>query len=393
MESSTLSEELTFHLWSDDNKMKEPRYTITIVDAPKSELSSYNGNYAVFIVPQGRENEGTFSTSSGRENLARLAGYCRLAVVTLHREHVYTNLERMQDELSPTLKNLGPKKTDKKIPYLMSSTDIGYRNVHVNIDCEPHGHIIVEDVQTSEGYYCRLLIVNNKVDNVLCQAKLKAEKSNKKSKSKTKICDHRFLLSLYQNYIFTVLFNQLLKNKDPVSILLVGFQSMPLVCFLLELFPELSITLLESDTKLIEISKNYFGYAANNEYEDRLKVITQDPVDYIKQGCSKKYDSVILNSFQSNGYENVEAIRPLLSESSLLFVYDEANEEMLKGMKGKFKSCYKTEIEDKLLVLFTNIKDFKLITDQGVLQKYLQNKRSGLYRNNEWLIELDFELV
>ena len=55
IESSTLSEELSFDLYSEADS-EEPRYSVTVIDTPKSKLSSVNGDYGVFIVPNGMSN-------------------------------------------------------------------------------------------------------------------------------------------------------------------------------------------------------------------------------------------------------------------------------------------------------------------------------------------------
>jgi len=49
-----------------------------------------------------------FSTSEGRLELHRSAGFERLLVVTLHREHTYDSLESVQLELSGKVMELAP---------------------------------------------------------------------------------------------------------------------------------------------------------------------------------------------------------------------------------------------------------------------------------------------
>lgn len=52
--NSSLDEIVTVDLWSDVVKSQEPRYSLTVVDTAMSKLSSNNGKFAIFIVPQGR---------------------------------------------------------------------------------------------------------------------------------------------------------------------------------------------------------------------------------------------------------------------------------------------------------------------------------------------------
>ena len=49
-----------------------------------------------------------FSTVEGRVELRRSAGYERLLVVTLHREHTYDSLDSVKSELSEKVLELAP---------------------------------------------------------------------------------------------------------------------------------------------------------------------------------------------------------------------------------------------------------------------------------------------
>uniref|UniRef100_A0A8W7PD81 Methyltransferase type 11 domain-containing protein n=1 Tax=Anopheles coluzzii TaxID=1518534 RepID=A0A8W7PD81_ANOCL len=96
--------EVSLDLFSPTDK-ERPRYTIHVLDqAPKRG----NGKYAAFIVPQGRETEWLFATPAGRRKLQESAKFDRLAIVTLHRGHVYTDLEAVKAELAESVKSLAP---------------------------------------------------------------------------------------------------------------------------------------------------------------------------------------------------------------------------------------------------------------------------------------------
>lgn len=49
-----------------------------------------------------------FSTDEGRRQLAQSAGFERLVVVTLDRNHNYVNLDSIQGELSTKVMELAP---------------------------------------------------------------------------------------------------------------------------------------------------------------------------------------------------------------------------------------------------------------------------------------------
>jgi len=62
-----------------------------------------------------REMEWLFSTSEGRRELQRNAGYERLLVVTLDREHVYNSLDSVKSELSGKVMELAPPNVAKQV--------------------------------------------------------------------------------------------------------------------------------------------------------------------------------------------------------------------------------------------------------------------------------------
>ena len=49
-----------------------------------------------------------FSTDAGRLQLSSSAGFDRLVVVSLHRNHAYTDLDSIQAELSAKVMELAP---------------------------------------------------------------------------------------------------------------------------------------------------------------------------------------------------------------------------------------------------------------------------------------------
>lgn len=94
-------------------KEDNPKYILTIVDQRK-RTQNVNGKCAVFIVPQGREHEWMFATEEGKLQLADTAGYSRLIIVTLGRNHTFTDLASIQSELSPKILELVPKTMNGK---------------------------------------------------------------------------------------------------------------------------------------------------------------------------------------------------------------------------------------------------------------------------------------
>ena len=62
-----------------------------------------------------REMEWIFSTLEGRLELHQNAGYERLLVVMLHREHTYNDLDSVKSELSEKVLELAPPNTAKQV--------------------------------------------------------------------------------------------------------------------------------------------------------------------------------------------------------------------------------------------------------------------------------------
>lgn len=56
-----------------------------------------------------------FSSDEGRMELHRSAGYERLLVVTLHREHTYSSLDSIKAELSEKVLELAPRSVAKQV--------------------------------------------------------------------------------------------------------------------------------------------------------------------------------------------------------------------------------------------------------------------------------------
>lgn len=91
---------------------KHPRFTVNVVDIPRNPK---NSDYAVFVVPHGREGEWLFSTSAGRTQLAKISNHNRLAVVTMHTGQKYDSFESIQKELADMAVNLAPSNFNSKV--------------------------------------------------------------------------------------------------------------------------------------------------------------------------------------------------------------------------------------------------------------------------------------
>ncbi|XP_030063229.1 eEF1A lysine and N-terminal methyltransferase isoform X2 [Microcaecilia unicolor] len=143
---------------------EKPRYTLCVVDS-SSLRPAHANHFAIFIVPQGRETEWLFRTEEGRKQLAGSAGFRRLIVVTLHRDHQYDGMEGIQSELSAKVLELGPPgmPANQQIPFLSAGGDIGVRKVQQRGCSNLSGEYVIEDVKgEGENYFRRLIFLSNR---------------------------------------------------------------------------------------------------------------------------------------------------------------------------------------------------------------------------------------
>ena len=99
-----------------------PRFSLVIVDAPVG--GGRSGPCAVFIVPRGRERNFLYAHEDGQRQLAEIAGFYRLVIVSLCHVagHVYEGgMDALQQELNPHMAEIVPPGAlsgGAKVPYL-----------------------------------------------------------------------------------------------------------------------------------------------------------------------------------------------------------------------------------------------------------------------------------
>lgn len=263
-------EQLSLTLYSD--MVATPRYTLTIVDSP-SKLAN---NFAIFIVPQGRETEWMFSTDAGRQQLSESAGFERLVVVTLDRNHTYTDLDAIQTELSCKVMELAPPgfKPGTKVPFLSIGNDIGSRKVCKRGHSKMSGDYIVEEV-TGDGnvVYRRLVFLSNQ-NIVQSEAKLKTVSSKKKGKGRqsTQVIDKSYLACQHHVAMVAGLacvqcddFPSVLASK--MSVLLVGLGGGGLPTYIHTYYPHIKLDVVDIDPEIVTIATEWFGFQQDNNLQ------------------------------------------------------------------------------------------------------------------------------
>lgn len=263
-----------------------PRFTIYIVDIPPKRDFMH---YAAFIVPQGREAEWLFSTHDGRRKIATESKSNRLAIITMHRNHLYTDLKAVQDEVAEYVKNLAPKGFNDKILFLSLGSEVGHRQVQYKGRSEFSGDYVIEDVEIFEDnkyrrlyYLCTQLLIQS-------EARLKSAKS-RKGKLKEVVdltylrCKHHFYMSIAC---------QVTCLEAPARILLIGLGGGGLCMFLRKFLPKADITVVDIDDHMLQVATKWFGLVQ----DDRLKVTILDGLDYLKQCDEKgeKFDAILFD--------------------------------------------------------------------------------------------------
>lgn len=188
---AALNEEIKIDLMEPGKDQLSPRYSIIVVDQEGKR------KFAAFIVPQGKEYGWMFATKEGRKKLVASAGFGRLAIVLLHRDHVYASLDAIKAELSAHIKQLAPNnmKRDELIPFLSLGEDVGERTILHRGSSKFSGDFVVEDVTTEQGETLRRLIFLDNQLVIQSEALVKRKKGKKVIDLSYLACQHHLFMS------------------------------------------------------------------------------------------------------------------------------------------------------------------------------------------------------
>jgi len=181
-------------LFSSDDVVNA-RYRIQVIDCKQQKKS-----FGIFIVPQGQEHTWIMGSKAGRQCLAESAGFGRLAVVYLDRNHTYENedkrgMDLIQAELSSKIMQLAPQNLPKhyKTPFVSSGGTLGQRYVRAEFEINQKS-IAVEDYKAvasnSSTYWCRRIVYQESFislpASVITEIGLKSSNLNSKTKQNKK---------------------------------------------------------------------------------------------------------------------------------------------------------------------------------------------------------------
>lgn len=357
-------EQISLCLYSDIST--SPRYTLHIVDSSQN----LKNKFAIFIVPEGRETDWIFSTEAGRLQLSDSAGFERLIVASLHRDHVYTNLDSIKSELSSKVMELAPPgfKTGIQVPFLSVGQDIGNRQIRYKGKSEMSGDYVIEDVDVSGDMYRRLVFSSNP-NIVQSEAKLiSASKKKGKGKKKGKLtidcgylaCQHH--VSMVAGLGFVPNINQL--KDGEVSVLLIGLGGGGLATFLHQHFKQINLSVVDIDDAMVTIATDWFGFVKDDLMTvhvcDGLELVQKEVDKGVKRhvimldvdskdtsvGMSCPPQSFIQEKFLQN-------LRSLLCDNGVLILNlvcrDETiKEDVLKSIRKVFDQVYIKNIEEEV---------------------------------------------
>ncbi|XP_059840806.1 eEF1A lysine and N-terminal methyltransferase isoform X1 [Hypanus sabinus] len=284
----------------------KPRYTFYVVDQPSVRPAQAN-NFAIFIVPQGRETEWIFGTDEGRRQLGKTAAFKRLLVVALHRDQLYQSMDAIQEELSGKVMEFAPSglPPGQQVPFLTVGGDIGVRTIQHRGVSDISGEYVIEDVKREDGNFYRHLIFLSNVNVVQSEGKLlhnasktvSKHKKKKKDKRKGQSCledesnsspklgqaiDKSYLCCNHHRAMIAGL--ALLSNEGgfladaAVSLLVIGLGGGSLPLFIHDFFSQSSIDAIEIDPEMLEVATRWFEFSQDN----RMKVILADGLHYIR---------------------------------------------------------------------------------------------------------------
>ncbi|KAE8746668.1 hypothetical protein FOCC_FOCC006652 [Frankliniella occidentalis] len=348
-----------------------PRFTVYICDRPCANEA--NRKFAAFVVPQGRETEWLFATHEGRTSVQNSVGYDRLAVITMHRGHVYPSLEELQEELSECILQIAPAGHNRKIPFLSAGQDVGTRKVCFQATSSISGDIIIEEVEVEDEIFRRLIFLKN--PNVIqSECRLKRVKT-KKGQPKL-VVDTSYLGCDHHIYMGVGVSMALKANSKSGQILVIGLGGGGLCTYLHNCFKQATIEAVDIDPLTENIAKDYFGLPS----DDRMKLCFEDGLVHLKNLSQngKGFDAVLFDvdskdpkvgmSCPPKEFLDIETLNDVvkLIGSGGLFILNLVcrSEELKKDVKAKLKkafscvSSYKLD-QDVNEVFFCSARKFK----------------------------------
>lgn len=270
------------------------RYLVLLKDkVADGTLAPEMRRFGVFIVPEGREREWLFNCAEGRAFLREACDVSRLILIYLRTGHVYPPVPEIQKEVEDIILRLVPAALKQtSIPFLAFGPDNPNTVCIHKGSSQFSGEYVVNDVEEDDGTFFRQLIFMDKPKLIQSEVKLKEVKVKKgTSTSKKHVIDFSHICNDYHVHMFTGV--ALACDTCPeqnVNVLLIGLGGGVLSNYLIRLFPEVVLDVVELDPEIVDVAKKCFELSES----ERLNVIVGDGLAHVETTAksAKRYDAI-----------------------------------------------------------------------------------------------------
>mmetsp|Transcript_9314 Transcript_9314/g.15703 ORF Transcript_9314/g.15703 Transcript_9314/m.15703 type:complete len:417 (-) Transcript_9314:351-1601(-) len=301
-----------FDFKSKENQ-KVPKYTLQVVDSSDAKLIS-NSTCAAIIVPQGREQESTFSSEMGRQGLCSQAQCSRIVMIFLGHGHKFDSLKSIQDELNSKILELAPRPCAnlKQIPIMTAGDDIGEKSV-IDLSQEGIEGFILQDVKmTQQGVALRQVIFESKYDQIQSEIQIVYRDPKKhtipanhevqsaqcpKKKGKKAVLNFEFISHEYQQVILTGLFMAPAILDKPLKVLVLGTGAGIMPSFLRAQLQEANvdkIVTVDINENMLKVAEKFFGFSP----DEKLESVCDDAFAFVNNSQEKYggfFDLIIMD--------------------------------------------------------------------------------------------------
>lgn len=299
-------------------------YKAVLLDASHSS-GPFSYHCGVFLVPKTRAHEWLYSSEEGQWVIVDNSKAARLIMILLDSSHSDASMDDIQRDLSPLVKQLEPRdcQNGAQIPFMAASDGIKQRKIVHQATSSLTGPIIVEDViyENNDEYIRRLfpgmdvifrrltfersknLIqsealltrVGSQEVGEIGQKKTRMSTKNKKKGNQRRsvlyepsndlTVNHNYLASSYHSGTisgFSLISSYLgdVASKGVMAkAVIIGLGAGLLPMFLHECLPFLEIEVVELDSVVLDIARDYFAL----KEDTRLKVYVTDGIKYVRE--------------------------------------------------------------------------------------------------------------
>ncbi|KAG8375987.1 hypothetical protein BUALT_Bualt09G0016200 [Buddleja alternifolia] len=389
-------------------------YNGVLLDAQK-DSGPFSYPFGVFLVPRMRAHEWIFSSEEGQWVIVESSKAARLVMILLDSSNSNADMEDIQKDLSPLVKQLAPGDCHDgvQIPFMAASDGIKQRKIVHQVTSALTGPIVVDDVIyekidddlsrqfSSKDLIFRRLTFQRSESLVQSEGLLSAEvlngissevernrvqtASKNKKKGKQRTFDshrseshgeassskmevyHNYLASSYHNGIISGLMliskhlEEVASAGGMVKTVVIGLGAGLLPMFMKKCLPSLEIEVVELDPVVLDVASNYFGFRE----DERLKVHITDGIMFVREKAdidaegkgSSKIDILIVDVDSSDSSSGLSCpAADFVEESFLLAVKIALSEQgfFVINLVSR-SSAVKTAVYSRLKMVFSNL--------------------------------------